>query len=285
VLLGLSLVVVGSVVHAVWNLLVKQAGTSGTAFVWLYSAVLTPALVALLLVRAGAGGGWATHHGWAGVVSAGLHTLYAVLLQRSYAGAALGVVYPVTRAGAPVLVALASVPLLHARTTPALWTGIALICAGIALLVGDRAGSRRADVSGVLAGSATAVAVAGYTLWDGYAVSRLHVDVLAYLTVGSVAQLAVLTLAVAPDLSRVAGVARSSWGQALPVAVLVPVSYGLVLLALQRVDVQVVAATRSTGILAASVLGWWLLAEPRTPRRLVGAGVLTAGVAVAALGS
>lgn len=65
---------------------------------------------------------------------------------------------------------------------------------------------------------------------------------------------------------------------------LVPFSYGLVLLALQHLDVQVVAAARSSSILLAAVLGWWILGEPRTAGRATGAAVLTAGVAVSAFG-
>lgn len=285
VVLGTSLVVAGSVAHAVWNLLVKRSGAAGTPFVWLYSALVTPALVVLLLVRAQVGDRLVTSSWWAAVVSAGLHTLYALVLQRSCASADLGVVYPVARAGAPVLVALASIPLLQARPPPALWLGIALICLGVPLLVGSRAGSPHAGLTGAMAGGATAVTIAAYTLWDGYAVTRLHVDVVSYLTVGSLAQLAVLTLVVAPQRGRLTAVARCSWRLALPVAVLVPTSYGLVLAALQHVDVQVVAAARSTSILAASLLASWVLHERLTPRRAAGAAVLAAGVAVAALGA
>ena len=284
-LLGLGLVVLGSVAHAAWNLLVKQSGAAGTTFVWLYSALVTPVLVVLLLVRACAGGALTTSHWWAAVVSAGLHTAYALVLQRSCARAELSVVYPVARAGAPVLVALASVPLLHLPVRPAQWLGIALLCSGIPLLVGSRATSARAGLAGVAAGTATATTIAAYTLWDGYAVTGLHVDVLSYLAVGSLAQLVVLTSAVALERARLGAVARSSWRQALPIAVLVPVSYGLVLVALHHVDVAVVAAARSTSILAASVLGWWLLEEPTSPRRLSGAALLTVGVAATALGS
>jgi len=283
VLLGLGLVVLGSIAHAVWNLLVKQSGATGTAFVWLYSALVTPLLVVLLLIRAQEGHGLTTSYWWAAVVSAALHTSYALVLQASYARAELGVVYPVARAGAPVLVALASIPLLHLATPPALWLGIALICAGVPLLVGSRAGSPRAGLTGVIAGSATATTIAAYTLWDGYAVTRLHVDVFSYLAVGSLAQLVVLTVAVAPERARLAAVARSSWRRALPIAALVPLSYGLVLAALRHIDVPVVAAARSTSILAASVLGWWLLDEPRSARRFTGAVVLTLGVATTAL--
>ena len=281
-LLGTGLVLLASVAHAAWNLLVKRSGAAGTPFVWLCSALAAPVLVALLLVRARTTGVGTTTDWWAAVVSAGLHTVYALVLQRSYATADLGVVYPLARAGAPVLVALASIPVLHTRPSPVLWLGIAVTAVGVLLLVGG--GSRRAGPAGALAGSATAVAIAAYTLWDGYAVTRLHVDIASYLAIGSLAQLAALTLAVAPHLGRAVAVARSSWHLALPVAALVPLSYGLVLVALQHLDVQVVVATRSSSILAAAVLGWWLLAEPCTPRRVTGAAVLTLGVAVAALG-
>ena len=275
-LLGLGLVVFGSLLHALWNLLVKRAGASGTEFAWLYCALVTPVLVALLVLRGDVMGGLAMAGWWAAVVSAGLHLLYAAVLHRSYARADLGVVYPLARAGAPVLVALASVPLLQASITPVLWSGIALIAAGVPLLVATGASPERAGIGGAVAGGATAATIAAYTLWDGYAVSRLHVDVLTYLTVASLSQLLVLTLAVLPRPSQVVAVARSSWHLALPVAVLVP---------LQHIDVHVVAAARCTSILFAAALGCWILEEPRTIRRAAGASSLTAGVALSALGS
>ena len=282
-LLGLALVVVGSVVHAVWNLLVKRSGATGAPFVWLHSALVTPALLVALLVRAQATGGLVLSHWWAGIVSAGLHTTYALVLQRSYASGELGVVYPVARAGAPVLVALGAVSLLHARPQPGLWLGLAVIAGGIALLLGGGSGSAPAAWRAAAAGSATALTIAGYTLWDGYAVSRLQVDVVTYLTVGSVAQLVILSLIVASQRDQVAAVARSHWRAALPIAGLVPLSYGLVLAALRYLDVQVVAAARSLSIVAAAVLGWWLLSEPRVPRRIAGAILTAAGVALTAL--
>lgn len=284
-LFGVVLVVVGSIIHAVWNLLVKRSGTSGVAFVWLYSMLVTPALLCYLVLRVAQGDGdRVASHWWAGVVSALLHTTYALVLQRSYAKADLGVVYPVARAGAPVLVAFGSIPLVQARPQPALWLGVALAAVGVWLLLASRATSGRVAVTGAAAGSATAATIAGYTLWDGYAITRLDVDVVSYLTVGSLAQLLVLSLAVVPKRDQLPQVARTYWRAALPVAVLVPLSYGLVLAAMQQLDVQGVAALRSTSIIAASVLGWWLLAEPRTPRRVAGAAITTLGVAIAAFG-
>lgn len=282
-LLGLGLVTVGSVAHATWNLLVKRSGATGAPFVWLYSALVTPALLLALLLRAQAAGGLVFTHWWAGVVSACLHTTYALVLQRSYASGELGVVYPVARAGAPVLVALGAVSLLHDRPEPGLWLGLAVIAGGIALLLGGTSSSAPAAWRAAAAGGVTAFTIAGYTLWDGYAVSRLHVDVVTYLTVGSAAQLLILSLAVARQRDQFPAVTRTYWRAALPVAGLVPLSYGLVLAALHHLDVQVVAAARSISIVAAAVLGWWLLGEDRGARRLAGAVLITAGVALTAL--
>lgn len=284
-LIGLGLVVVGSVAHALWNVLVKRSGATGAPFVWLYSALVTPVLLVALLLRASSSGGLEFSHWWAGIVSAGLHTAYALVLQRSYASGDLAVVYTVARAGAPILVTLGAVPLVHAQPRPALWLGLAVIAGGITLLLGDRSDSPGAALRAAASGLVTAVTIAGYTLWDGYAVSRLHVDVVSYLTVGSAAQFLVLSLAVARRRGQVAAEARTHWRTALPIAVLVPLSYGLVLAALHHLDVQIVAAARSTSIVAATVLGWWLLGEPRTGRRVAGALVTSVGVALAALGN
>ena len=282
-LLGVGLVIAGSLAHAVWNLLVKRSGATGVSFVWLYSVLITPAMLGALLLRAQASGGLVLTHWWAGLVSAGLHTLYALVLQRSYATGELGVVYPVARAGAPVLVALGAAALLHTRSRPTLWLGLAIIAGGLALLLGSGSSSTRAALGGAAAGGATAVTIASYTLWDGYAITSLHVDVVTYLAMGSAAQLVVLSLAVAARRDQVAAVAREHWRAAVPIAALVPLSYGLVLAALHHLDVQVVAALRSTSIIAAAALGWLLLAEPRTPRRMGGAILTTLGVAVTAL--
>jgi len=224
VLLGTVLVLLGSLAHAGWNVLVKRAGVTGTSFVWLYSALITPVLAVLLASRALSEGSTAFSDGWAAVVSAGLHTAYALVLQRSYAVGDLGVVYPVARAGAPILVALAAVPLLGGGTRPALWVGIALIGIGVPVLVGSRAASRRAGLTGVVAGGATALTIAAYTLWDGYAVTRLHVDVMSYLALRSLVQLAVLTVVVAVrpgrpvDVVAPTGGLRSPWRCSCPSA-------------------------------------------------------------------
>lgn len=284
-ILGLGLVLAGSIAHALWNVLAKQAGTSETTFVWLYSAIATPALALLLVLHACATDAPVMTSWWAAVVSALLHTIYALVLQRSYAAADLGVVYPVARAGAPVLVALAGVVALGTETSPALWAGIALICVGVPLLTGARPSSLKAGTAGAVGGAATAATIAGYTLWDGYAILHLGVDVLAYLAIGSVVQFVLLSIAVAPRLRSIGGVARSYWRLALPIAVLVPTSYGLVLLAQEHLSVQVVAAARSASILAAAVLGWWLLGERRTQRGVSGVAILSVGIAAVALGS
>lgn len=80
-----------------------------------------------------------------------------------------------------------------------------------------------------------------------------------------------------------AGDGRAGWRTAVPVAVLVPASYGLVLLGLRHADVGVVAAARAASIPAAAVLGWWFLGERRTPRRVGGPCVVAVGVAVCGL--
>jgi drug/metabolite transporter (DMT)-like permease len=68
------------------------------------------------------------------------------------------------------------------------------------------------------------------------------------------------------------------------VALLAPVAYMLVLLALRFAPLSYVAATREVSILIGVVAGWRLLGEGDVGRRVVAAVAVIAGVVLATLG-
>jgi drug/metabolite transporter (DMT)-like permease len=150
---------------------------------------------------------------------------------------------------------------------PHVYGGAALVLVGVLLM--ERPRSSR----GVVLGLAVAACTAAYTLWDGYAVTSLQVDLLMYLAVANVAQVLVLS-----PLARRS--ALPDWRKALPVAVLMPASYGLVLLALSFASVGVVAIGRTLNVVVGAVLGAVVLRErPRVGGLVViVAGVLLVGV-------
>jgi drug/metabolite transporter (DMT)-like permease len=261
--IALALLTASAGCHASWNLLLKRCGSGGPAFVWL-CGLLTLPISLVLLLRGSLATTW-----WAGLVSMALHTTYAVTLQKAYGAAAFSTVYSVSRGTGPALVAVASVPWLGG-SGPRVFGGAALVLAGV--LIMDRPHSRtpaRGVVLGLLVGGCTAA----YTLWDGYAVSSLHVDLLTYLAVANVAQVVALS-AIVRGHQRV----LRNWRRAAPIAVLMPASYGLVLLALSVASVGTVAIGRTLNVVLGALLGVVVLHERLDRARIVGLAIILGGV-------
>ncbi|HZX05117.1 EamA family transporter [Kribbella sp.] len=250
-MIALGLLTASAGCHAAWNLLLKRGGLGGPAFVWLCGLLTLP--VSLVLLARGPG-----PSAWAGLVSMALHTTYAVTLQKAYSRSDFTAVYPVSRGAAPVLVTLATLP------RPQVLAGAALTLTGVLML--DRLHSTR----GVGLGLLVAACTAAYTLWDGFAVTHLHVDLLTYLAVGNVAQVVLL----APILRNRREV-LTHWRQALPIAVLMPASYGLVLVALSFASVSTVAVGRTLNVALGALIGAFVLRERP---RIAGLVVVVAGV-------
>ena len=253
-MIALGLLTASACCHAGWNLLMKRSGLGGPGFVWLCGVLMLPVSLALL-IRGSLMSSW-----WAGLVSMALHTTYAVTLQKAYGAGDFATVYPVSRGTAPVLVTLVAMP-----SDPRVLAGAALVLVGV--LAMDRPRSAR-PARGVVLGLAVAACTAAYTLWDGFAITSLGVDALTYLAVANVAQVVVLS-------ALVRKVDLGQWRQAVPIAVLMPASYGLVLLALTVASVGTVAIGRTLNVVLGALLGAVLLHERP---RVGGLVIVVAGV-------
>jgi drug/metabolite transporter (DMT)-like permease len=259
-----GILTVAALCHAAWNLLMKKSGQQGPQFVWLCSAIGAPASLGLLI--------WAGLQGelaksWpAGLVSMVLHTIYAVVLQWAYGSGAFSVVYSVSRGMTPVLVVLAAIPWIGAPSLK-VWCGVAAVLAGV--LVMDRVAPGRGSGRGL----AVAACSCAYTLWDSYAIASLGVRVLPYLAVASVGQLVVLSLVVKPCRGSL-----KNWRQALPIAVLTPAGYGLVLVAMSISPVSTVAIGRTLNVVMGNLLGIFVLREKLTIATLTGLSAVLAGI-------
>ena len=275
---SLALVAAGSALHALWNVLVKRSGTSDVAFVWVYSAITAPLWLAVLTVvalSAGLGPSW-----WAALVSTALHTAYAAVLQRAYSAADLSVVYPVSRGLAPILVTVVAAPwdgglsVIHVVALPAVLSGVVL-ASGITW-------RRLGQARGLWAGGAVASCTAAYTLWDAFAVAHLHVSVVPYMALSSLAQLVLLSVVLRRRRRELPAALAAGWARALPIAVLVPASYALVLVAMRFGPPSVVATSRSLNIVFGVIAGVWLLREPFTRRSILGVSMIVVGVLMGA---
>ncbi|MCO1575655.1 EamA family transporter [Crossiella sp. SN42] len=276
-MIALGLLTVAALCHAGWNLLVKSAPQQGPEFVWLYSVIAAPASLGLL--------GWALTNGtvlpsvWPALVSMVLHTAYAVVLQQAYRAGEFSVVYPVSRGTPPVLVTVATIPWTGWPRLQA-WCGIGLVLGGVLAL--DRVWQRQGMARGTLLGLGVAVCSCAYTLWDAYAVNQLGVQLLAYLAVANLGQVVLLS-AVLRLRRRPVRPVLAHWRRALPIAVLAPASYGLVLVAMSLAPVSAVATGRTLNVVLGVLLGALVLRERLTAWRIAGLVAVAGGVLLVSL--
>jgi drug/metabolite transporter (DMT)-like permease len=291
---ALVLVLTAGLFHALWNLLAKRAGGGGAPFVWLYTVAATllyaPVAAAAVFILG------ETRMGALGLLfvlgTAIMHTGYFLSLQKGYAVGDLSIVYPLARGTGPLLASAAAVALFGERPGPVAVLGILLIGGGVFVLAwepgGLTAGAPPAEIRarrlGVAYGVLTGAFIACYTLWDKQAVSGLALSPILYYW----AALSVQALLLAPVALRRKDEVRAAWRahrpEVLGVAVLSPLSYLLVLMALVFAPVSHVAPAREVGILIGTALGGGLLKEGDAQRRLLAAGAIVAGIVALALG-
>lgn len=292
------LVLLAAAVHAAWNLVATRV-PGGARFVFCYytvSAVVLLPIGAAYVLTSEVEPRWT----WlvAAAVTAVVHVVYGVVLQRGYAVGDLSVVYPLARGSGPLLSVFVAVLVLHERPGWPGLLGAVLVVGGVLVISAPRtSGGSAGRRAGVAYGVLTGVTIAAYTLWDAYSVGELGVPPVVYLATGTVLQ----SLLLAPYAlraggsavaggnagTRVEGPTRRLWREHRRAVVLVgllsPVAYLLVLLAMRLAPVSLVAPLREVSIVLAGLAGWLLLGEPHGRRRLAGSVVVLAGITAIAL--
>jgi drug/metabolite transporter (DMT)-like permease len=273
------------VLHALWNYAAKGVTEDRLLFIWTY-AVLSAALwlpvglAWVVLADERPSPVWAA----AAAFSAAMHIAYQLTLQKGYAEGDLNVVYPLARGTGPLLTFVVAVTVLGERPGVVAGVGVALVVAGVLLISWSPRATHGHPWPGVVWGSLTGVTIAAYTVWDSHAVTDLEVPPLPYFVLNGLLQVPALTLMAR---RRIPGLKRAWPGLARPtvvVALLAPLAYVLVLLAMQQAPVALVAAARESSIVVGALLGWLALGEARGVHRLAGSAVVAAGITAIVLG-
>lgn len=287
-----ALILLAGVIHASWNIAAKKA--NGDARFAFQSGVL----MMVVWAPVGIALGWnvVPHWGaaeWGFVTLSGvLHVVYYVVLLRGYRKSDLTVVYPLARGSGPLLSSLAAILFLGERITAVGLAGIAGVVLGVFLVAGGPRLWRKSHDTvqrervrkGLRYGVLTGAFIAAYTLTDSYAVKFLAMSPILLDYFGNFVRVALLVPAALRDRPATLRLWREQWKYALIVAVISPVSYVLVLYAVQQAPISHVAPAREVSMLFAALIGGHLLREGDRLLRLVGAGFIAAGVVALALG-
>lgn len=285
--LAIILVLTAAMVHALWNLMVKKAG-GGLIFVWLFAsfsvAVYAPISAYIIWIKR-------PQLGPLGllfiVISALLHLIYFLVLQRGYKKGDLSLVYPLARGTGPMLSVLAAILFFGERPGGIALMGAGLVIFGVFNLSGGFKlfGRRQAAASWALRyGVFTGVVIASYTLWDKQAVSVLMIPPIILDWASSITRMIVLCPYAVKRWSEVKDQWKQNKRYVVGVAVFNPLSYILILTALVFAPVSYIAPARELSILFATLLGTRLLAEGHSRQRIISACVIILGVIGLSLG-
>ena len=284
-LLVLALVGFAAIAHAAWNIAIKRAGTSGPGFLWLSFVVGAVVFLPFGIVSLVDAGVDLLHWLWIAVVSGALQIAYFFLLQRGYRKGDVSVVYPLARGTGPLLTVVFAMILFGERPGFVALAGAALVIAGVVItgLAGGRADAAN-NRAGILYGLVIGVLIAIYTLWDSAAVTVGGMPAVGLYWGSVLFQFLLLAPLGLRSRRGLAATAKRHWVAILIVGVLAPLAYIIVLLAFQLAPVSIVAPAREVSVVLVGLAGWLFFHEPHPARRLVGAGIVLAGIALLAVG-
>jgi len=124
----------------------------------------------------------------------------------------------------------------------------------------------------------TGVFIACYTVVDGYAVKVLLMSPILLHYLENLIRFSLLTPVVLRDRPAAWLLWRQQWKYALVVGTLTPISYVLVLYAMQVAPLSLVAPAREVSMLFAALIGGHLLGEGDRWLRVLGALCIAGGV-------
>ncbi len=301
---ALGFITLAAVLHAGWNILLKTAGDplrTATVGVVAASAVLVPAVAA----------GWLAFGrpaiplvAWIiGMVSGGVEVAYFVFLAAAYRRGDLSVVYPLARGSAPLLAIVIGVGVLGERLVPVAWLGVALLLAGLLVVQrpwrllraapgDDRSAAGFALLTGAMIATYSALDRVGVQLAPAWAYAGILWPVCGLGLVAVAVARGRISARAGPAGGRTADVAAGpvpvDRGRAVAGGFLTFSAYGLVLAALSRAPLAIVAPLRESAVVLTSIWGVVRLREATGLQevgiRIGGSLLVLAGALALALG-
>jgi drug/metabolite transporter (DMT)-like permease len=279
---ALGLVLVAAILHAGWNIVLKQARYK-QIFMW-WSLLIGALCFAAILVTRLALPLWI----WPYVLSsAGVEVLYMVMLTWAYDIDDFSLVYPIARGAAPVLLVVWTT--LFLKQPPSLigLVGILILVGGLVLVGGGSIWSRLSPATvsfrGILVALMTATCISIYTTIDGAAVRLVPAAPYTILVLGFSALLFAPVVIVHYGTRLLISELRINWWRIMLVGIAMLLTYILVLQAYTFSRVSYAGAVREVSVVIGALAGWFWLREGFGRIRTVGALLIFSGILVIAI--
>ncbi len=272
--LAVALAVLGAgFLHALWNALLKSA--AGDPMLDVSLIVAGSSVVALFVLPFVP---LPPRPAWTFIaLSSTIHFGYYVTLAGAYRRGDLSFAYPLMRGVAPLLVTVLGIVFLGEHPTPATALGIALISAGILAIAWFGSGGHTLGAAGFALANASIIAA--YTFVDG-AGARASGAPTGYVTwLVFLEGLPFLAWIYAKRGRPALDYWRLRWRRGVGGGAASLAAYGIVLWAMTRAPIAVVAALREVSVVFAALIGSIALKEGFGWKRLAGALSVVAGIA------
>jgi drug/metabolite transporter (DMT)-like permease len=278
---AIALLLTSAVLHALWNLLLKQSDRKYIAMGWqiIISGIIS--LIALFFTGLPPRSMWLF-----ALLSGTLEAVYFGLLTFAYNDHDFSLVYPVARGAAPALVVIWTA--LFLREIPSIggFVGILLIVAGLAIIGATslfQNGVAKPQFRGISIALSVAFVISLYTLVDGAAVKQG--PALPY----GLSFFVLMPILTTPLIVRYHGWSqmmtdlRAGPGRLILVGILGVVAYLFALFAYSIAPVNYSEAIREVSVVIGAFAGWYFLGEKMGKIRIVGAAGIFAGIVMIAV--
>ena len=274
-LLATVLALTAAVLHASWNLLVKQSADRRLALWGQFTigGAISAVVLAIWSVSASPPDiAW----GWA-IVSGATHVPYLMLLSRAYDRGDFSMSYPIVRGAGALAAAAGGVLLLDDSLS--ITSTIGIVIAVLGLFVLAKSGSWH------VVGAALAVAstIAVYSVVDGHG-TRQSQPVAYALALNIAAAIFVSLYASVHSRKQMIPTLKAHWKVMSLAGVFSTVAYMLVMIAYRHAPVGYVASLRESSVVIAAFAGWKMLDEGDHKRRIASAAIVLAGLVVLVIG-
>jgi drug/metabolite transporter (DMT)-like permease len=263
------------VLHASWNISVKQSGDKRIAL-WgqfaIGGALSGVVILAWTLISGPPSIAW----GWA-AVSGATHVPYILLLSRAYDRGDFSMSYPIVRGGGALAAALGGVLILDDTISFVSAFGILLVVAGLLVL----ATSGSWHVVGAALSVASSIAV--YSIVDGHGTRQSNA--IGYALALNVCAAIITSLWVGSTRrTEMIPAIKNNWKRFGLAGIASTTAYTLIMIAYQHAPVGYVAALRESSVVIAAFAGWKMLDEGDHRRRITSAAIVLVGLVVLVAG-